>query len=55
MEIKQGSKIMVLLARIFGKREVIEDKEGKLIYYMWRGRGYVTYFEQNDEHETINT
>jgi hypothetical protein len=55
VEVKQGSKFMVLLARMFGKREVIEDNDGTLIFYMWRGKGYVTHFEQKDEHETINS
>ena len=46
---------MVFLARIFGEKDIILDEEGELVYYMWRGRGYITHFEQKDEHETINT
>ena len=45
------SKIKLYLAMLFGKKFHMQDEEGTVTFYEWRGTYYVTDVAEPDEHE----
>lgn len=54
MYIKEGGKLITILAKLFGKKYTIEDIDGTLIYYSWLDKYYISHYEEVDEHEDIS-
>ena len=46
-------KIEIFLAKLFGKKEIMDDAEGLVEFYVWRKKFYVTKVIERDEHENI--
>lgn len=43
----------MFLAKLFGKKYTMQDEEGTVIFYDWKGYYYITKIIPKDEHEFI--
>ena len=46
---QQASKFEIFMAKLFGRKYVMEDKDWGMTYYSYRGRIYVTEYHDYEE------